>query len=277
MENLNLDDLFADDLEEIVEEEDKTSYRKKENKKTKKKPKKALITPKVQELLVKSVLPTTVALVVGVGVGATLFSVNETQESVKTVSKIKATSSVIENTENVKNSQINSLKQQLATLTNKTENGTTLSSSVDKTSFDFVKTLNDNTVKTLDPFFDKLLKLKPNATDNELKALAKDIQPFFVKEFNEQKIIDFLKQNNASKALKTETNKVASVTATMAFSSNENARTYIIIVPFGAKNQKVYNAFYTLTTDKEHKISDIQYSGYSNDTDVEKLHKLFNK
>ena len=281
---INLEELFAKESETIdssarsnqpsklVKQSEKSK-----NKRQKKKDKNST-SGKVKRILLKTVLPSVATGAVCFFIGGLIFSKDDTAtEKVMTAQTIKSSNPALENANSVKDTQIESLKRQLSELSRLegsqqilTDNGK------DPNNLAFAIDVNTASIKGLDDFFTKVLAISPTANDQELQTIRSDLSPYFTSEASVSKLYTFLSNASAAKELGQKTIKVASPTVTLASSESANRRRYFVIVPFAtSSSDKIYNAFYVVEEDKDHKISDIKYAGYSDSAYSKVAHQLF--
>lgn len=287
MENeINLDELFEKESEMIDDSAKskqtsklvKKSDNLKGQKKKKKKHDKNSTGAKVKRVMLRTVAPSLATGLVCFTVGALLFSKEDTAtQKVMTAQTIKSSNSALENANSVKDTQIESLKRQLAELS-KAEGSQNILTDNGKNpnNLAFTTDVNSAAIKGLDDFFTKLMAISPTANDQEIQSIRSDLSPYFTSEAGVSRLYTLLTGGSAAKELGQKTIKVASTTVTLATSESENSRKYLVIVPFAtASGDKIYNAFYVVEEDKDHKISDIKYAGYSDSTYSKVAHQLF--
>lgn len=287
MENeINLDELFEKESKSIDDSARskqstklvKQSEKSKNSKKKKKKKDKNSAGEKVKRVMLKTVLPSVATGVFCFIVGALLFSKEDVAtQKVMTAQTIKSTNSALENADSVKDTQIESLKRQLAELT-KVEGAQNILTDNGKNpnNLAFTTDVNSAAIKGLDDFFTKLLAVSPTANDKEIQTIRSDLSSYFTSEAGVSKLYTLLTGGSAAKELGQKTIKVASTTVTLATSESENSRKYLVIVPFATTSgDKIYNALYVVEEDKDHKISDIKYAGYSDGAYTKIAHQLF--
>lgn len=287
MENeINLDELFEKESKSIDDSARskqstklvKQSEKSKNSKKKKKKKDKNSAGEKVKRVMLKTVLPSVATGVFCFIVGALLFSKEDVAtQKVMTAQTIKSTNSALENANSVKDTQIESLKRQLAELT-KVEGAQNILTDNGKNpnNLAFTTDVNSAAIKGLDDFFTKLLAVSPTANDKEIQTIRSDLSSYFTSEAGVSKLYTLLTGGSAAKELGQKTIKVASTTVTLATSESENSRKYLVIVPFATTSgDKIYNALYVVEEDKDHKISDIKYAGYSDGAYTKIAHQLF--
>ena len=120
------------------------------------------------------------------------------------------------------------------------------------------------------------MAISPTANDQEIQSIRSDLSSYFTSEAGVSRLYTLLTGGSAAKELGQKTIKVASTTVTLATSESENSRKYLVIVPFAtASGDKIYNAFYVVEEDKDHKISDVKYAGYSDSAYSKVAHQLF--
>lgn len=287
MENeINLDELFEKESEMIDDSAKskqtsklvKKSDNLKGQKKKKKKHDKNSTGAKVKRVMLRTVAPSLATGLVCFTVGALLFSKEDTAtQKVMTAQTIKSSNSALENANSVKDTQIESLKRQLAELS-KAEGSQNILTDNGKNpnNLAFTTDVNSAAIKGLDDFFTKLIAISPTANDQELQSIRSDLSSYFTSEASVSRLYTLLTGGSAAKELGQKTIKVASTTVTLATSESENSRKYLVIVPFAtASGDKIYNAFYVVEEDKDHKISDIKYAGYSDSAYSKVAHQLF--
>lgn len=287
MENeINLDELFEKESEMIDDSAKskqtsklvKKSDNLKGQKKKKKKHDKNSTEAKVKRVMLRTVAPSLATGLVCFTVGALLFSKEDTAtQKVMTAQTIKSSNSALENANSVKDTQIESLKRQLAELS-KAEGSQNILTDNGKNpnNLAFTTDVNSAAIKGLDDFFTKLIAISPTANDQELQSIRSDLSSYFTSEASVSRLYTLLTGGSAAKELGQKTIKVASTTVTLATSESENSRKYLVIVPFAtASGDKIYNAFYVVEEDKDHKISDIKYAGYSDSAYSKVAHQLF--
>ena len=287
MENeINLDELFEKESKSIDDSARskqstkfvKQSEKSKNSKKKKKKKDKNSAGEKVKRVMLKTVLPSVATGAFCFIVGASLFSKEDVAtQKVMTAQTIKSTNSALENANSVKDTQIESLKRQLAELT-KVEGAQNILTDNGKNpnNLAFTTDVNSAAIKGLDDFFTKLLAVSPTANDKEIQTIRSDLSSYFTSEAGVSKLYTLLTGGSAAKELGQKTIKVASTTVTLATSESENSRKYLVIVPFATTSgDKIYNALYIVEEDKDHKISDIKYAGYSEGAYTKIAHQLF--
>lgn len=285
MENeINLDELFAKESETIDDSARskqnkliKTSDKSKQSNVKKKKDKNSA-SEKAKRVILHSVIPSVVTGALCFFVGGLIFSKDDTAtEKVMTAQTIKSSNPALENANSVKDTQIESLKRQLAELT-KIEGSQQIltANGKDPNNLAFSIDVNSAAIKGLDDFFTKVLAISPTANDQEIQSLRTDLASYFTSEASVSKLYTFLSNASAAKELGQKTIKIASPTVTLASSESQNSRRYFVIVPFAtSSSDKIYNAFYLVEEDKDYKISDIKYAGYSDSAYSKVAHQLF--
>ena len=281
---INLDELFEKESKSIDDsarskQNTKLVKQSEKSKNSKKKKKDKNSTgEKVKRLMLKTVLPSVATGAFCFFVGALLFSKEDVAtQKVMTAQTIKSTNSALENANSVKDTQIESLKRQLAELM-KVEGAQSILTDNGKNpnNLAFTTDVNSAAIKGLDDFFTKLLAVSPTANDQEIQSIRSDLSSYFTSEAGVSKLYTLLTGGSAAKELSQKTIKVASTTVTLATSESENSRKYLVIVPFATTSgDKIYNALYIVEEDKDHKISDIKYAGYSEGAYTKIAHQLF--
>ncbi len=285
MENeINLDELFEKESKTIDDsarsKQTSKLVKQSDNHKNQKKKKhdKNSAGAKVKRVMLRTVAPSLATGLVCFTVGALLFSKEDSAtQKVMTAQTIKSSNSALENANSVKDTQIESLKRQLAELSKAdgaqnilTDNGK------NPNNLAFTIDVNSAAIKGLDDFFTKLMAVSPTANDQEIQSIRSDLSSYFTSEASVSKLYSLLTGGSAAKELGQKTIKVASTTVTLATSESENSRKYLVIVPFATTSgDKIYNAFYIVELDKDHKISDIRYAGYSDSAYSKVVHQLF--
>lgn len=285
MENeINLDELFAKESETIDDSARskqsklvKTSDKSKQLNAKKKKDKNSF-GEKAKRVIVRSIIPSVATGAVCFVVGGLIFSKDDVvTEKVMTAQTIKSSNPALENANSVKDTQIESLKRQLSELTKIDGTQQILTDAgKDPNNLAFAIDVNSAAIKGLDDFFTKVLAISPTANDQEIQSLRTDLTQYFTSEAGVSKLYTFLSNASAAKELGQKTIKIASPTVTLASSESQNGKRYFVIVPFAtASSDKIYNAFYIVEEDKDHKISDIKYAGYSDSAYSKVAHQLF--
>lgn len=286
MENeINLDELFEKESETIDDsaraKQTNKLVKKSDNHKNQKKKKKHdknSTGAKVKRVMLRTVAPSLATGLVCFTVGALLFSKEDAAtQKVMTAQTIKSSNSALENANSVKDTQIESLKRQLAELS-KAEGAQNILTDNGKNpnNLAFTTDVNSAAIKGLDDFFTKLMAVSPTANDQEIQTIRSDLSSYFTSEAGVSKLYTLLTGGSAAKELGQKTIKVASTTVTLATSESENSRKYLVIVPFATTSRdKIYNALYIVEEDKDHKISDIKYAGYSEGAYTKVAHQLF--
>lgn len=282
-DQLNLEDLFSEESKTVDKSSKKNkliseSEKEKHAKKKKKKDKNSLGN-RVKSVALKSVLPAVGTGLVCFVVGGLVFSSGDTAtKKVMTSQTIKSSNKALERADAVKDTQIETLKKQLATLTTIDTDGQRILTDNGKNpnNLAFVTDVNSAVTKNLDEFFTKVVAISPTANDSEIQTLRSDLSQYFTAEASASTLYSFLTGGSSAKELGEKTVKIGSPTVTLASSENENTRRYLVIVPFAAiSSEKIYNAFYIVQMTKDYKISDVKYAGYSDSVYTKVPHQLY--
>lgn len=282
-DQLNLEDLFSEESKTVDKSSKKNklvseSEKEKHAKKKKKKDKNSLGN-RVKSVALKSVLPAVGTGLVCFVIGGLVFSSGDTAtKKVMTSQTIKSSNKALERSDAVKDTQIETLKKQLAALTTIDTDGQRILTDNGKNpnNLAFVTDVNSAVTKNLDEFFTKVVAISPTANDSEIQTLRSDLSQYFTAEASASTLYSFLTGGSSAKELGEKTVKIGSPTVTLASSENENTRRYLVIVPFAAiSSEKIYNSFYIVQMTKDYKISDIKYAGYSDSVYTKVPHQLY--
>lgn len=282
-EELNLDNLFAEEVETIdAPANTKNKFLKEsESAKAEKKKikKKDSLSYKLKNIALKSVLPAVltgaVFLIVGVAIASPKDEVTERVRQAKT---IKSSSTVLENLNTLKDSQIDSLKRQLAEMTtyDKTGKQVLTDNGTDLNNLAFTKDVNAMARANLDEFLTKLVAISPTASDKEIQVLQQDMKQYMTPEASASNLYSTLTGGSAAKELGKKTTKISSPTVTLAKSTNKDSRTYFVITPISTpSDEKLYNAFYVVETTADWKLKSVRYAGYATDEFTKVAHELY--
>ena len=280
-------------LDELFEEESKTidrSSKKKKNKliaesekekhsKRKKKKDKNSLEYRIKSIALKSVVPSIATGLLCFVVGAVMFSNDDSStKKVMTAQTIKNSNKALEKADAVKDTQIESLKRQLAQLTTLNVDGqkTLTADGKEPNNLSFVTDVNSAVTSNLEEFMTKVLAISPTASDSEIQTLRADLSQYFTAEASASTLYSFLTGGSSAKELGEKTAKIGSPTVTLASSESSSSRRYFVIVPFAAiDSEKIYNAFYVVQMTSDYKISDIKYAGYSDSIYTKVPHQLY--
>lgn len=282
-EQIDIEELFKKDVEEIdtsrkvsnkLVESASDSDKKKKSKKNK-----DGVAYKAKSILLKSVLPSVGTGLVCFVLGGLVFSSGDSaSQRVQQAQTIKSSSTVLENLNSLKDSQIESLKKQLAEMTTTDQSGNQLltQNGQNVNNLAFTKDVNSAVSAGIDEFFTKLISISPTASESEIQSIQPDLTKYMTESSASSELYSTLTGASAAKELGKKTTKISSATVTLARSDNENNRVYLVAVPISTpSDEKIYNAFYIVQTNNEYKIEFAKYAGYSGGSYSIKLHELF--
>lgn len=283
-EELDLDELFAKETKEIDSSQKEKSNKlvgtsEADKRKKKSKKKKDSFGYKAKSVALKTVLPSVLVGAMSFGVGALMFSkTDDVSKKVQQAQTIKSSSSVLEDLNTVKDVQIESLKRQLANLTTIDKEGNQILSpnGLNANNLAFTRDVNSAVSGGIDEFFTKLIGISPTANESEIQAIQPDLTKYMTNASASSELYSTLTGGSAAKELGKKTTKVSSATVTLARSDDENQRVYLVAIPIATpEDEKFYNAFYIVQTNKEYKIEFAKYVGYSGGAYTAKLNELY--
>lgn len=198
------------------------------------------------------------ALVLALIVGITASILSGGEEVVEAepedVQSVEGVYSILDNVESLKDDQITSLRKQIASL--KTGGTNALS----KEEAAALVEMNRNAANTLDPFFSAVLGISRNAKASELSTHQKNLSEYMTDEASTSIIYDFLNGPTPAKQLNQDVTKSGRVIPTWSGSSEKGVVTYVIYVPIASESGTA-NGIYTVTLQRDGRISDINYNG----------------
>lgn len=284
-EEINLNELFEEESKTIDKSSEKKKNKliaeseKEKHSKRKKKKDKNSVAYKAKSIVLKSVVPSVATGLLCFVVGAVMFSSDDSStKKVMSAQTIKKTNKALEKADAVKDTQIESLKRQLAQLTTLDTDGqkTLTADGKEPNNLAFVSDVNSAVTSNLEEFFTKVLAISPTANDSEIQTLRSDLSQYFTAEASASTLYSFLTGGSSAKELGEKTVKIGSPTVTLASSESSDSRRYLVVAPFAALNsEKIYNAFYVVQMTGDYKISDVKYAGYSDSIYTKVPHQLY--
>lgn len=279
-EEIDLNELFSKESKDIDDSKKSTNRLiSSDSDEKRKKKNKDSVSSKVKSIALKSVLPSVVTGLVCFVIGGVIFSGDDqTSVKVQQAKTIKSSSTVLENLNSVKDSQIESLKKQLSEMITTDSSGNQILSSNGQNvnHLAFTKDVNAAATGGIDEFFTKLISINPTASDSELQALQQDLTKYMTDASATSELYSTLTGGSAAKELGKKTTKISSATVTLARSDSASHRTYLVVVPISTpKDEKIYNAFYIVQMTNDYKIDYAKYAGYSSGAYYSKIHELY--
>lgn len=268
-EYVDFDDLIDDEDEEMDDVEEASSEDDPFDDAPKKKVKKESNT---KGLLLKSVLPATITLIVGAGVGLVLgasmggSSDTTAKKQDVSVAAISGKTSLSNRLQSLSTSQIRAKDQQIADLT---ENGK-VSSGTDDLVVGVNNILATASTTTIEKLMKAVLDEKPGEEEtariNRLKSFFAVSQTEATEDDNVDQIQvnleNFVKNGSLSKSLDIQTAKAGnSFVSLVSYDKRQNA-TYQVITPVVTDDNLLLNVIYTVKLDPSNKVIAISYNGY---------------
>lgn len=191
-----------------------------------------------------------------VGIMATILSGGEAvvEAEPEDVQSVEGVYSILDDVESLKDDQITSLRKQIASLK------TTGSSALSKEEAAALVDMNKDAVDTLDPFFSAVLGISRNAKASELNTHQKNLSEYMTDEASTSVIYNFLNGPTPAKQLNQDVTKSGRVIPTWSGSSENGVVTYVIYVPIVSESGTAHG-IYTVTLERDNRISDINYNG----------------
>lgn len=170
------------------------------------------------------------------------------------VQSVEGVYSILDDVESLKDDQITSLRKQIASLK------TTGNSAVSKEEADSLMRMSRDATDTLDPFFSAVLGISRNAKASELSTHQKNLSEYMTDEASTSIIYDFLNGPTPAKQLNQDVRKSGRVIPTWSGSSENGVVTYVIYVPIVSESGTAHG-IYTVTLERDNRISNINYNG----------------
>lgn len=170
------------------------------------------------------------------------------------VQSVEGVYSILDDVESLKDDQITSLRKQIASLK------TTSSGALSKEEAVALVEMNKDAVDTLDPFFSAVLGISRNAKASELNTHQKNLSEYMTDEASTSVIYNFLNGPAPAKQLNQDVTKSGRVIPTWSGSSENGVVTYVMYVPIASESGTAHG-IYTVTLERDNRISNISYNG----------------
>lgn len=190
------------------------------------------------------------------GILASILSGGEevVEKEPENVQSVEGVYSILDDVESLKDDQITSLRKQIASMK------TSSSGAISKEEASALAEMNKDAADALDPFFSAVLGISRNAKKSELNTHQKNLAEYVTDEASTSVIYDFLNGPTPAKQLNQDVNKSGRVIPTWSGSSEKGVVTYVMYVPIVSESGTA-NAIYTVTLERDNRISNIDYNG----------------
>ena len=191
-----------------------------------------------------------------IGILASILSGGEevVEKEPENVQSVEGVYSILDDVESLKDDQITSLRKQIASLKSNS------SGAISKEEASALVEMNDDAANALDPFFSAVLGISRNAKKSELNTHQKNLAEYVTDEASTSIIYDFLNGPTPAKQLNQDVTKSGRVIPTWSGSSEKGVVTYVVYVPIASESGTA-NGVYTVTLERDNRISDINYNG----------------
>lgn len=211
----------------------------------------------MKRLILFRVLPLILAVTLSFVLGLSLGGGNKQPEAApQTVDNIEGSYSVLEDVESLKDDQIKALRKQIAALNDG-------ESKVTQEELAAVSQLNTDTANTLNPFFDAVIAIDPQASESELATHQRNLAGYMTDSASTSTLYNLLAGTSPARELGQRVAKAGGAIPTWVSTSGKNRRTYLVVVPV-VTEEGVVKAQYVVSM-AESKIDGIDYLGVLND------------
>lgn len=170
------------------------------------------------------------------------------------VQSVEGVYSILDDVESLKDDQITSLRKQIASMK------TSSSGAISEEEASALSEMNEDAADALDPFFSAVIGISRNAKKSELNTHQKNLSEYVTDEASTSIIYDFLNGPTPAKQLNQDVTKSGRVIPTWSGSSEKGVVTYVVYVPIVSESG-TSNAIYTVTLERDNRISNIDYNG----------------
>ena len=191
-----------------------------------------------------------------VGIIATILSGGKevVEAEPENVQSVEGVYSILDDVESLKDDQITSLRKQIASLK------ATGSGAVSKEEANALARMSGAAADALDPFFSAVLGISRNAKASELSTHQKNLSEYMTDEASTSVIYEFLNGPTPAKQLNQDVTKSGRVIPTWSGSSENGVVTYVIYVPIASESGTAHG-IYTVTLERDNRISNVNYNG----------------
>lgn len=193
-------------------------------------------------------------LIIGIIASALSGGEEVVEKEPEDVKSVEGAYSILDDVESLKDDQIMSLRKQIASLKS-TGNG-----AISEEEANALVSMSNDAANALDPFFSATLGISRNAKKSEMTTHQQNLSDYFTDEASTSTIYDFLNGPTPAKQLNEDVAKSGRILPTWAGSSEKGVVTYVVYAPIVSESGTA-SAVYTVTLERDHKISDINYNG----------------
>lgn len=173
------------------------------------------------------------------------------------VDNVEGAYSILDKTETLKDDQNTALRKQISALQEDQR--------ISSEELAVVTTLNTDAVKTLDPFFDAVIGIDPQASEAELATHQRNLSKHMTNSASTSTLYQLLSGSSPARELNTKVRKSGTVIVTWLGVSDSERRTYRVSVPLVSEDTGAKAEYVVSLVDG--RIDGIDYLGLLDDTD----------
>lgn len=188
-------------------------------------------------------------------------------QETRVADSVEGSYGVLEDVESMKDAQIRSLRGDIEAL--REQDGGSSSTRLSADEAVGIEDRNADIAKTLDPFFDGVLRINRNASSSEMTSHQNNLKEYVTDSAATSTLYEFLSGDSPARQLGEDVRKSGTTMTFWASTEPGGSVTYFAVVPLVAESGTA-KATYTVTVDAESKkIDNITYNGILNDGDAE--------
>lgn len=172
------------------------------------------------------------------------------------VDNVEGAYSILEDVESLKDDQIKALRKQIAVLNDE-------GSEVTQEELAAISMLNDDTSKTLNPFFDAVIGIDPRASESELATHQRNLAQYMTDSASTSTLYNLLSGGSPGREVNAKVTKAGGAMPSWLATSGKDRRTYLVAVPVVTEDGVVKAEYVVSMLDK--KIDGIDYLGLLHD------------
>lgn len=207
----------------------------------------------MKKLILFRILPGLLAVVLVFSLGMCMAPQEKTEEATpQKVDNVEGAYSILDDVESLKDDQISALRKQMSTLEDN-------DSSVSQEELAAISTLNQDAAETINPFFDAVIGIDPQASESELATHQRNLADYMTDYASTSTLYNLLSGASPAREVNQKVSKAGGVIPTWVATSGKNRRTYLVVVPVVMEEGTAKAEYLVSLNDK--KIDGIDYLG----------------
>lgn len=179
----------------------------------------------MKKLILFRILPGIVAVVLIFSLGMCMAPQEKVEDTTpQQVDNVEGAYSILDDVESLKDDQISALRKQLSTINDN-------DSRVSQEELAAITTMNQDVAKNLNPFFDAVIGIDPQASESELATHQRNLADHMTDYASTSTLYNLLSGASPAREVNHKVNKSGGVIPTWVSTSGKDRRTYLVVVP----------------------------------------------